>query len=41
VKYMDNKGWGYTTMIILLVLLALIGIVAIIYIYKLYTSIGG
>ena len=38
---MNNKGWGRTTMIILLVLLALVGIVGFIYISQLYTVIGG
>ena len=36
-----NKGWGYTTMIILLTLLVLVGAVAIVYIHQLYTAIGG
>ena len=36
-----NKGWGYTTMLILLILLLLVGAVAIVYIHQLYTAIGG
>ena len=37
---MNNKGWGYATMIILLVLLLLVGAVAFVYIRQIYT-IGG
>lgn len=38
---MNNRGWGRTTMIILLVLVILVLIVGIVYIRQLYAAIGG
>ena len=38
---MNNRGWGRTTMIILLVLVILVLIVGIVYIRQRYAAIGG